>query len=368
MNYFSIIIINIIIIIMHFDLLKKTCKELRKMCKEKNITNYSNAKKDQLIGYLNGTLQPTIKIKSKELPKKCKEKNITPSDSLHNVKKVQSITICDTLIKISNTPDYQLNDEPTGTLHPTVKGAKCSVNGKAYEDTIYSIIKNVSLLDKPFNKQTTKDLGGSSSKNDLICWMDDKEIGIEAKKYTTPDWMQCKLFFNEKKKRYEASEKGKNSKEARNIFNKIIKDINLYNGKSPPFIGNNLTHDEWKKIKDSTKEWDDKYYDIPSDTIKKLYSAKGCYYIQISSYGLYHLGNDICNFGVPEFNIEQRLRIRIKVHGTENKKGFCSLSITAACQPTNIKNLEKSLFSLDNKDFLPKNLFSLDNKTKDIIC
>ena len=283
------------------ELLKNTRKELLEICKEKNITNNSRANKEKLMGFI------------------------------------------------------------TGTLKPTIKGHGCSVNGKAYEDTIHSIIKNVSLLDKPFNKQTTKDLGGSSSKNDLICWMDDKEIGIEAKKYTTPDWMQCKLEFNKDKKLFEASEKGKNSKEARNIFNKIIKDINLYNGKLPPFIGNNLTHDEWKNIKKSTKEWDDKYYDIPSDTIKKLYSAKGCYYIQISSYGLYHLGNDICNFGVPEFTINQRLRIRTKIHSSKNKNGNCSLSVTAACQPTNIKNLEKSLFSLDNKDFLPKNLFANNN-------
>ena len=44
----------------------------------------------------------------------------------------------------------------------------------------------------------------------------------------------------------------------------------------------------------------------PNDTIKKLYSEKDCNYIQISNKGLYHLGNDICEFNVAEFICEQQ--------------------------------------------------------------
>jgi hypothetical protein len=61
-------------------------------------------------------------------------------------------------------------------------------------------------------------------------------------------------------------------------------------------------------------------------------------------------------FNVPEFICEQRLRIRIKHHKKENSKGFCNLSVTIACQPTNIKNLMKSSYSLDNIEMLPHNL------------
>jgi len=85
--------------------------------------------------------------------------------------------------------------------------------------------------------------------------------------------------------------------------------------------------------------------------------SRGCNYIQISNgYGLYHLGHDICNFDVPLFNIEQRLRIRTKIHTRKNKKGFCNLSVTVACQPKDITKVKQSKYSLDDKDKLPVSL------------
>lgn len=141
------------------------------------------------------------------------------------------------------------------------------------------------------------------------------------------------------------------------MFNKFINGVNLYDGEIPPFMEKSLTHEEWIKIKLDTKIWDDKYIDIPPDSISKLYQAKGCKYIQISDgYGLYHLGDDICNFNVPPFNVEQRLRIRTKVHTRKNKKGFCNLSITVACQPKSISSIECSKYSLDHQDKLPPSL------------
>jgi len=46
----------------------------------------------------------------------------------------------------------------------------------------------------------------------------------------------------------------------------------------------------------------------------------------------------------------------IKIDFIKNKKGFCTLSVTIACQPKNIKHLIKSKYSLDNKDKLPHSL------------
>jgi hypothetical protein len=125
----------------------------------------------------------------------------------------------------------------------------------------------------------------------------------------------------------------------------------------PPFIERKLTYSEWLKIKKSSDVWNDHYIDIPNDTIKKIYRAKECYYIQISNYGLYHLGDDIFNFKVPEFIIEQQIRIRIKVHNTSKK--YCSLSVTAACQPKKIKSIIKSPYSIDDMNTLPKELIYL---------
>jgi hypothetical protein len=83
---------------------------------------------------------------------------------------------------------------------------------------------------------------------------------------------------------------------------------------------------------------------------------KNCKYIQISDKGLYHLGNDICDFKVPAFICEQRLRVRTKIHKKINNKGFCKLSVTIASQPKNIKNMQNSEYTLDNHLKLPLNL------------
>jgi hypothetical protein len=238
------------------------------------------------------------------------------------------------------------------------KGSQCSKSGNDYEKQIYRVVNKCSLNGKPFNTQTEDELAGSSSKNDIVCnFIDEKDIGIEAKKSNTPDWMQCSIKYNNETKKWEGSKKCKIPVESREIFNNLINEINLYDGDIPPFMKKTITHEEWVKIKKETNKWDDKYIDIPPDSISGLYQAKGCNYIQISDgYGLYNLGNDTCLLDVPLFHIEQQLRIRTKIHTRKNKKGFCKLSVTIACQPKNIKALIPSKYSLDNKDKLPPNL------------
>jgi len=235
------------------------------------------------------------------------------------------------------------------------KGFICSLNGNNYEKCIYNIVKNCFINNKLFNTQKENELAGSSSKNDIECnFINEKDIGIEIKKSKTPDWMQCIINFNDKTNTWETSKKSKNPSQCSIIFTELINNINLYNGNIPPFIKKEFTYDEWIEEKNN---WNDVYIDIPSDTISRLYSAKKCKYIQISDgYGLYHLGDDICEFNVPFFEIEQQLRIRIKIHKKINIKGFCNLSVTVACQPKNIKKLNPSKYSLDNKDKLPFNL------------
>lgn len=239
-----------------------------------------------------------------------------------------------------------------------IKGKLCSINGRNYEIEIHNIIKNCNINGKSFNTQHKNNLGGSSSKNDIECnYNIHKDIGIEVKKYNTPDWMQCCIKYDDKQKKWVTTSKGKIPNKSRDIFNQLINNIHIFNGEIPPFMKKRITHDEWIQIKKNTNQWNDSYFDIPNDTIQKLYKEKKCEYIQISNgYGLYHLGNDICNFNVPIFNIEQHLRIRTKIHAKKNKKGFCNLSVTIACQPKNIKSFAKSNYSLDDVNKLPKNL------------
>jgi len=241
-----------------------------------------------------------------------------------------------------------------------MKGSNCSINGKKYELEIYNIIKKTKLNGKLFNTQNENELGGCSHKNDLICnlYNDNKyiNVSIEIKKIKTPDWMQCSLKYDNINNKWIGSSKNKIPDNSKKIFENLIANNILFKGNIPPFMLQNITHNEWINIKKNTLDFNDMYIDCPSDTIMKLYNEKGCFYIQISEKGLYHLGNDICNFNVPAFICEQRLRIRTKIHERKNKSGFCKLSVTVACQPKNINSLVNSNYSLDNLKKLPTNL------------
>lgn len=236
------------------------------------------------------------------------------------------------------------------------KGLACSISGKKYELKVYNIVKKCKLNNKDFNVQKEDELGGSNSKNDIECIMDNIVIPIEIKKSKTPDWMQCSLKYDNESKKWIGSSKNKIPEKSKNLFEELISNSTLFNGKIPPFMTKDITHEEWLQIKKNTNDYNDIYIECPNDTIKKLYREKGCFYIQISDKGLYHLGNDICNFNVPEFVCEQQLRIRTKIHIRKNINGFCKLSVTLSCQPKNIKNLINSNYSLDSSSKLPINL------------
>jgi len=237
------------------------------------------------------------------------------------------------------------------------KGSMCSVSGNKYEKDIHSILVLCKINENSFNTQNEKELGGSSATNDIVCnYQSIGDIGVEVKIHTTPDWMQCSIKYNKDLLRWEGSEKGKIPLNSRVLFNELLNNTSLFGGLLPPFLEKKMTYNEWKDIKKNNPLWKDHYITIPDNTIQKMYRAKGCQYIQISNYGLYHLGEDVCGFQVPEFLIEQQLRIRIKIHSTCDKEGFCHLSITAACQPKKIKTLTKSPYSLDDQKKLPENL------------
>lgn len=244
------------------------------------------------------------------------------------------------------------------------KGSGCSISGKKYELEVYNIVQKCKLHGITFNTQLEDELGGCSSKNDIECNMnsqDRRDISIEIKKSTTPDWMQCSLKYDTINNKWIGTSKNKIPEASKKVFEDLISTITLFNGNIPPFMIKDITHEEWIKIKDETTDYNDSYIDCPNDTIMKLYREKGCSYIQISDKGLYHLGSDICDFNVPMFICEQRLRVRTKIHQRKNTKGFCKLSVTIACQPKNIHNLVNSQYSLDSITKLPNILIYHDN-------
>jgi hypothetical protein len=234
-----------------------------------------------------------------------------------------------------------------------VKGAGCSKSGSLYAHIVFNIVsKTISVADDRYlNTQEVSELAGSTSGHDLVCdWNKKRDIPIEIKKSKTPDWMQCVIHYDQKRMRWIGSKRCKIPIRAREYYERLLGDITLFDGDIPPFVTSKLSYEEWIKIKASTSIFDDCYVDIPSNVIRKLYKFKGCKYIQISDKGLYHLSKDVCDFGVPKFVCEQRLRIRIKVHS----KKTCSLSVTISAQPKNITDLPLSPYSLDDPNRLPK--------------
>lgn len=234
-----------------------------------------------------------------------------------------------------------------------INSLNCAINGKKYELEVYNTVNKCYLDKKPFNTQKITELGGCRFNNDIECnFYKSNDIPIEIKKLKTPDWTQCSLKFDYKNNKWIGSNKNKIPEKSKEIFENIISTTNLFNGLIPPFMFRKITYNDWVKIKKETNDYNDIYIDCPDDTIKRLYKKRGCYYIQISNKGLYHLGDDICGFNVPEFICRQQLRVRTKIH-SKNKNGYCRLSVIASCQPKTITSLLPSPYSLDNKDKLP---------------
>lgn len=238
-------------------------------------------------------------------------------------------------------------DPPSDTIMTKrTGGGVCSVNGHRYEQVVYNTLSTTKGI------HVHPVLGGSSANNDIEFTYNGITVGVEIKIFNTPDWMQISVKYDRGK--WMGSINCKIPDGSRKIFNGLLDKIQIFGGEKPPFISNDITHEEWLAIKSQTSKWDDEYIDIPNDTIRKLYKAKGCYYIQLSGgYGLYHLGEDICKFGVPIFEPPQRFRVRTKVHSKCNARGYCNLSVTVACQPKNIRPYPRSPHTLDGSGTPP---------------
>lgn len=236
-----------------------------------------------------------------------------------------------------------------------MKGSNCSKEGKKYESTVHQvtsrcIINGTNLL---FNTQTEQDLAGCRNDYDIVCnYYGYYNIPIEIKKSHAPDWTQCTLIFENNL--WKVNPNSKLPTICQDVFNNFLyyNTTQIFNGKLPPFINQKIEHNEWKEMKKNTSDFKDMYFDCCSHTIKQLYARKGCYYIQISNKGLYHLGNDVCNFNVPEFICPQRFRLRTKIHSATKS----SYSVSLSCQPISIDELQPSPYSLDNIQQLPQNL------------
>ena len=239
-------------------------------------------------------------------------------------------------------------------------GSNASKNGNKYEKQIWNILKNTTLNELDFNTQNIDDLAGSSSKSDIECNYNNIKLGIECKNTIKAEFIQ--IDIKRENNKWVGPKLTKKS-HPEIVINRYLDEVNkrndLYYGNPPNFpFDSRKDFENWEQdfLKKKEKmgggnKKDYIWYIDDTNFVKNNYKDKNNYYIQIKDYGLYHLGNDICSFGVPEFIPGKiKLRLRCKRLG---KKGCIPSSLTLSAW---IEDLEKSQYSLDNKDLLPPQL------------
>jgi hypothetical protein len=92
----------------------------------------------------------------------------------------------------------------------------------------------------------------------------------------------------------------------------------------------------------------DFFVKIPKDSVANYYNSKDTYYIQIGGYGLYHMGSDPANLGTKEFDLELKLRVRIKRGGSMPIYNYRFATAIQAVKGT----LTKTTDDLDDKEYL----------------
>jgi hypothetical protein len=125
----------------------------------------------------------------------------------------------------------------------------------------------------------------------------------------------------------------------------------LFSGRIPIFMFKNISFNYWLSIKHN---YENISLICPPHALTCIYRDHGYKYIQISEKGLYHLGDDIYNFGVPKFLCPQRIYFETNV--IRYTDDICKVVPIISCRPTNITKLISSNFSLDSIKTLPQSI------------
>ena len=237
-------------------------------------------------------------------------------------------------------------------------GAACSASGGAYEKGVNATIGAHTYGGAPI---VMSPIAGSSHGVD-VCGqciaMQHNPLRIEAKSTgansQNPDWGQISVKCVNGRWSVPATSKSPEACKTvlANAFGKRV----LWDGEDPLIEPRTI---EQLEIERASGKWKDIYItdDVDPDSICKFYKGKGCEYIQIKGKGLYSLGTDSWGLGVPVFDCPGRVRVRVKTHKSCTTQGYASLSVTAALQPVDLKQLNNSPYTLDGSGCVP-NVFT----------
>lgn len=120
-------------------------------------------------------------------------------------------------------------------------------------------------------------------------------------------------------------------------------DFRPFKGRIPSFLLGDKSLKTWNAEK---RHFQSEYISIPDrDVIARYYKHKGCHYIQLERCGLFHTGDDPCEFGVPLFTCRTRLRVRCKQHS----RNPVPSSVTCALEICDKNRLLASPYCLEER-------------------
>ena len=131
-----------------------------------------------------------------------------------------------------------------------------------------------------------------------------------------------------------------------NILSLINKEENTSFKNFP--LGTSISKETYQKVTESKdyKDFVNLTEELNQERVAAHYNAKGVYYIQIGGKGLYYMGKDILNTGVPELNTAFTGSMRFKKGTTKNGRN----SISIVSEPKMKGKLNKSNINLENKE------------------
>ena len=282
--------------------------------------------------------------------------------------------------KMHNCLNTSYSCEQLSTMKLQHKHCKSTQSGYAYEDTLHSYLNSVfynhdSSKCIPFLVDSVHAQGGSSSNPDIAFQYIDKygniqKSNIEIKtRFDGTDWGQFQMVYQDemycpKHTLNQDTQTFCIAQKYANILNTHKQSISLQ------LPSSNLTLEQWHNYKNKCQEkangepgghdpTQDVYIPVHSNDILEYYGSKNNSYVQVKDYGLYHLGEDVCDFGVPQLALtDVELRFRIKNHGARKDKTQI-FSLTAALRIK--KKPAKSNVSLDDVQYFPEQLIMQKN-------
>jgi hypothetical protein len=187
-------------------------------------------------------------------------------------------------------------------MHLQRRGASCLRNGIAYEKRVSDSLSTLLYHGKALAMAPTT--AGASDKSDIRFSIDGKPYSIEVKD---------KKAFEGGQKRMIPGALGLIIPEDC-LHKECLGSYVPFGGNVPSFLKGDRRPEQWAIEKHM---FVDEYIPVDNQKVTEYYRRKGESYIQVEDKGLYHLGHDVLQLGVPEFACSTKLRIRSKCHSSE---------------------------------------------------